>query len=73
MKIGTLVLIGDTQHIIVDKFCVGFQMLDSDLQKEYYYETISMGNGSNKRRSAIARTDFETGMAEGEIRILSTA
>ena len=73
MKVGTLILIGDTQHIIVDKFCVGFQMLDSDLKKEYYYETYSLGNRHGKRRSAIARTDFEAGMAEGEIRILSTA
>ena len=73
MKIGTLVMIGDTQHVIVDKFCVGFQMLDSDLKKEYYYETFSLGTGHSKRRSTIARTDFESGLEEGKIRILSTA
>ena len=73
MKVGTLVLIGDTQHIIVDKFCVGFQMLDSDLKKEYYYETFSMGDSATKRRTAIACEDFKAGMDEGKISILSSA
>ena len=73
MTIGTLVLIGNTKHVIIDKFWVGFGMLDKDLQKEHYYETFSMGDEDVKRRTAIACTDFKAGMAEGKIRILSPA
>ena len=70
---GTLVLIGDIKHVIINKFWVGFEMLDSDLQKEYYYETFSMGDENGKRRTAIACTDFNAGVEKGNIRILSPA
>lgn len=72
MNIGTLVLIGTTKHVIIDKFWVGFGY-ESNLQKEYYYETFSMGDEGSKRRTAITCTDFKAGMAEGKIRILSPA
>ena len=73
LKIGTMVLIGDTKHVIIDKFWVGFEMLDDDLRKEHYYETFSMGNDDGKRRTAIARADFEAGLEEGKIRVISPA
>ena len=71
LNVGTLVIIGSIKHVILDKFWVGFEMPDNDLQKEHYYETFSMGNKDGKRRTAIACTDFKAGLAEGTIRILS--
>lgn len=73
MMIGSLVQIGDKRHVIINRFWVGFGMLDCDLQREYYYETFSMGGIDGKRRTAIACADFSAGMAEGNIKILSPA
>ena len=73
MIIGTLIQIGNTKHVIIDKFWVGFETPDNDLQKEHYYETFSMGISCDKRRTAIACRDFKTGMEEGNIKILSSA
>lgn len=73
MAIGSLIQIGDIKHVIIDKFWVGFETPDNDLQKEHYYETFSMGDADGQRRTAIACTDFQAGMAEGSIKLLSAA
>ena len=70
--VGSLVQIGEKKHVIISKFWVGFGALMNDnLQREYYYETFSMGDGDGKRRTAIACEDFAQGMASGNIKILS--
>jgi len=73
VNIGTLVQIGEDRHVIIDKFWVGYERLECDLQKEYYYETFSMASNCNRKRSAITCDDFKAGMAEGNIKILSCA
>lgn len=71
MTIGTLIEIGGDKHVIIDKFWVGYEPLESDLQREYYYETFSMASNCNRKRTAIACDDFKAGMEEGNIKILS--
>ena len=73
MLIGSLIQIGNTKHVIIDKFWVGFETPENDLHKEHYYETFSMGEPHSQRRTAIACRDFKTGMEEGNIKILSSA
>jgi len=71
VEIGALIEIGGDRHVIIDKFWVGYEMFECDLQKEYYYETFSMASNCNRKRTAIACDDFKAGLEEGNIKILS--
>jgi hypothetical protein len=63
---------GNTKHIIIDIFWVGFEPRTHDMQKEYYYEIFSMGNKNDKKRHAINIRDFEESLESGNITILSS-
>ena len=70
--IGSLLQIERSIHIVVDKFWVGFrEHRHNDIQREYYYETFSMGDKNGKKRHAIHIRDFAESIKEGTIKILS--
>jgi|TARA_R110002167_G_scaffold113483_1_gene286524 hypothetical protein len=64
---------GNSKHIIIDVFWVGFAKQSVDMQKEYYYEIFSMGNKNDKKRHAISIRDFTESLEKGNITILSSA
>ena len=69
--IGALIKIGERTHIIIDKFPVGFVPAGQNMQKEYYYETYSMGSSNGKRRSSIHVQAFEEALELGKIQVLA--
>ena len=74
MTVGSLIEIGNRQHVIVDKFWVGFADENArDVQREYYYEIFSMDDSNGKRKRAITVQDFAEGVEKGNIRLLSAA
>ena len=73
--IGALIKIGEHKQcllaIIIDKFPVGFSPAGQNMEKEYYYETYSMGDSNGKRRNSIHVQGLDEAGKLGKIQVIA--